>query len=195
MRRIRRTLSESMKSTSKSAHFVCFLLLKFAVLLGLSSLYAEDNWAQFRGPTGRGHSASEDVSIKWDADSVVWKKSLKGQGQSSPVNWGDKLFFTSASENGKERYLFCLDRKDGKILWEKTIGCAAPENPHKMNSYATPTCATDGKRVVAFFGPGGLHCFDLEGKKTMVEGARSFSRPLGGRGFSDHFRRPCDSKL
>ena len=168
-----------MKSTSKSAHLVCFFLLKFALLLGLASLNAEDNWAQFRGPTGRGHSASEDVPIKWNADSVVWKKSLKGQGQSSPVNWGDKLFLTSASENGKERYVFCLDRKDGKILWEKTISCAAPENPHKMNSYATPTCATDGERVVAFFGPGGLHCFDLEGEKLWSKELGAFPGPWG----------------
>ena len=168
-----------MKSTSKSAHLVCFFLLKFAVLLGLSSLYAEDNWAQFRGPTRAWPFGVGGCSGQVDADSVVWKKSLKGQGQSSPVNWGDKLFLTSASENGKERYVFCLDRKDGKILWEKTISCAAPENPHKMNSYATPTCATDGERVVAFFGPGGLHCFDLEGKKLWSRELGAFPGPWG----------------
>jgi outer membrane protein assembly factor BamB len=34
-----------------------------------------------------------------------------------------------------------------------------------MNGWATPTPATEGNRVVAFFGPAGLHCFDLEGNK------------------------------
>lgn len=148
-------------------------------LLGPAILLAEDNWAQFRGPTGRGHSMAENVPMKWNANSVVWKKMLKGQGQSSPVNWGDRLFLTSASEDGKERYVFCLDRDDGKILWEKTIACNAPEHPHKMNSYATPTCATNGKWVVAFFGPAGIHCFDLEGKKKWSRGLGAFPGPWG----------------
>ncbi len=117
--------------------------------------------------------------MKWNQDSVVWKKTLKGEGQSSPVNWGDRLFLTSASENGKERYLFCLDRKNGKILWEKTITCAIPEHPHKMNSFATPTCATDGSYVVAFFGPGGMHCFDLEGNKKWSRELGAFPGPWG----------------
>lgn len=171
--------SESMKSISNRVCFVRFILATFTVLLGLPGLQAEDNWAQFRGPTGRGYSTAGDVPIKWNMDSVIWKKTLKGQGQSSPVNWGGRLFLTSASEDGKERYVFCLDRKNGKILWEKTITCAAPENPHKMNSYATPTCATDGKRVVAFFGPGGLHCFDLDGKKQWSQELGAFPGPWG----------------
>lgn len=156
----------------RSSHRLRFLSFLLLSNLPLPALQAEDNWAQFRGPTGRGHSSAREVPLKWDADSVVWKTSLKGQGQSSPVNWGDQLFLTSASEDGKERYVHCLDRKNGKVLWEKTIACASPENPHKMNSFATPTCATNGEVVVAFFGPGGIHCFDLEGEKK-------WSRDLG----------------
>ena len=166
-----------MKRISNRARFVRFLVSAFVVLLGLPGLQAEDNWAQFRGPTGRGHSTAEDVPITWNGNSVAWKKTLKGEGQSSTVNWGDRLFLTSSSEDGKERYVFCLDRKDGKILWEKMVTCAVPEHPHKMNSYATPTCATDGERVVVFFGPGGLHCFDLEEKRA-------------GRGMSVRFLVP-----
>lgn len=124
---------------------------------------AEENWPQFRGPTGRGHSEAADVPEKWSADSVVWTADLKGTGQSSPVSWGDKLFFTGASEDGAERYVFCLDRKTGKEIWMKTIPCQKPEEAHKMNSRATPSCATDGETVVAFFGPGGLHGFDMNG--------------------------------
>ena len=168
-----------MKRISNRARLVRFLVSTFAVLLGLPCLHAEDNWAQFRGPTGRGHSTAEDVPITWNGDSVAWKRTLKGEGQSSPVNWGDRLFLTSASEDGKERYVFCVDRKDGKILWEKMVVCAAPEHPHKMNSYATPTCATDGERVVVFFGPGGLHCFDLEGKKSWSRDVGAFPGPWG----------------
>ncbi|YCM44530.1 PQQ-binding-like beta-propeller repeat protein [Verrucomicrobiaceae bacterium 227] len=168
-----------MKKISNRVRFVRSLVSILTMLPGLSVLHAEDNWTQFRGSTGRGHSTAEDVPMTWTADSVVWKKTLKGEGQSSPVNWGDRLFLTSASEDGKERYVFCLDRKDGRILWEKTIECASPEHPHKMNSYATPTCATDGEHVVAFFGAGGLHCFDLEGKKVWSRELGAFPGPWG----------------
>ena len=165
-----------MKDFSTRASVVCLLVLTFAVL---SVLHAEDNWPQFRGPTGRGHSTTEDIPMKWSADSVVWKTKLKGQGQSSLVNWGDRLFLTSASEDGRERYVFCLDRQNGKIIWERTILCKSPEHPHKMNSYATPTCATNGKRVVAFFGPAGIHCFDFEGEKKWSRELGAFPGPWG----------------
>lgn len=151
----------------------------FAFALPTPEVEAEDTWPQFRGPTGRGHSSAQDVPLKWSADSVLWKTPLKGGGQSSPVNAGDKLFLTGASDDGRERYVFCLDRNTGKLVWERSVPCASPEQPHRMNSYATPTCATDGERVVAFFGPGGLHCFDLEGEKIWSKELGSFPGPWG----------------
>ncbi len=138
------------------------------VVLGLApgaTAVAEEHWPQFRGPTGRGHSSATEVPLRWSAESVVWKTELKGRGQSSPVNWGDRIFLTGASEDGRERHVFCVSRIDGQQLWERTIRCEAPETPHQMNGYATPTCATDGERVVAFFGPAGIHAFDLDGEK------------------------------
>jgi outer membrane protein assembly factor BamB len=150
-----------------------------AAIISLPQLRAEENWPQFRGPTGRGHSSAQDVPLKWSADSVLWKTKLKGKGQSSPVNWGDKLFLTGASSDGSARYLFCVDRNKGTILWEKEVSCKSPENPHKMNSFATPTCATDGEHVIAFFGPGGLHCYDLAGKKLWSRDVGDFPGPWG----------------
>ncbi|MAS92477.1 MAG: hypothetical protein CMO55_04705 [Verrucomicrobiales bacterium] len=141
-------------------------LLSFASALALSgTVVAEDNWSQFRGPTGRGHSVSESVPVSWDESNIAWKVSLKGTGQSSPVNWGDKMFLTSSSDDGAERYVTCLSVKDGKTIWEETISCENPEDFHAMNGRATPSCATDGKTVVAFFGPAGLHAYSVEGEK------------------------------
>ena len=161
------------------------VLVLCLVVLPHAKVQGEENWPQFRGPSGRGHSTARDVPLKWSAESVLWKVPLKGKGQSSPVNWGQKLFLTGASDNGRERYLYCLDGRSGKLLWDKTIGCASPEKPHRMNSYATPTCATDGERVVAFFGPAGLHCYDLEGQKLWSREFGDFPGPWGvalGRG-------------
>jgi outer membrane protein assembly factor BamB len=128
-----------------------------------TSLHAEENWSQFRGPAGTGHSADKDVPVKWDRGSSVWKCDLPGEGQSSPVNWGDKLFLTSSSKDGGTRYVICVDRLKGGILWQKEVAVSKPETPHQMNSFATSTCAVTSDRVVAFFGPGGLHCYDHDG--------------------------------
>lgn len=150
--------------------------------LGLSVSFpaqAEEHWPRFRGPTGRGHSEATEAPLLWNAESVVWKTELKGEGQSSPVNWGDRIFLTGASEDGRERYVFCVRRTDGELLWERTIRSETPETPHQMNGYATPTCATDGETVVAFFGPAGIHAFDLEGEKRWSRDLGAFPGPWG----------------
>ena len=137
-----------------------------------SPVRAEENWPQFRGPAGNGHSGDGDIAQAWEAEDVLWKTELTGSGQSSPVIWGERLFLTSASEDGATRYVMGIDRKSGEVLWEREVDCGDPGEHHKMNTFATPTCATDGERVVAFFGEGGLHCFDVEGEPL-------WSRDLG----------------
>ena len=156
------------------------LLLGALTLLGFTAdLFAEENWARFRGPLGTGHSAEEGLPTEWSESQVAWKATLKGQGQSSVVNWGDRLFVTSANSDGSERWIHCLDRKSGELLWEKGVKVSASETPHKMNSFATSSCVTDGERVVAFFGPGGLHCFDLDGNPQWNSELGSFPGPWG----------------
>ena len=164
-------------SLSSSRSFSLLVLLAFA--LPPAEVGAEKNWTQFRGPTGRGHSADENVPLMWSSKSVRWKTRLNGKGQSSVVNWGERLFVTGASDNGRERHVSCVDAATGRVNWEQTVKCAFPEKPHRMNSYATPTCATDGERVVAFFGPGGLHCYDLEGNILWSREFGDFPGPWG----------------
>lgn len=139
-------------------------LLLASFFVPLATLSAE-NWNQFRGPALDGVVSSPGLPVNWNEASIVWKAPLKGKGQSSPVQWGEKLFLTGASADGKERYVMCLSAVDGKSLWEDTVPSAEPEAIHKMNSHATASCATDGQVVVAYFGPAGLHAWDLEGKK------------------------------
>lgn len=139
--------------------------LPILTLLLATSLFA-NNWNTFRGPTGMGN-ADGKVATKWSSDSVKWEINLPGTGQSSPVNWGNRLYITTASGGGSVRSVLCLDGDKGTIIWRKDIKCSTPEGVHKMNSHATPSCATDGERVIAFFGPAGLHCFDAENGKNL----------------------------
>lgn len=62
--------------------------------------------------------------------------------------------------------LLSLDRKTGKILWQKTARIATPhEGYHRAyGSFASNSPATDGKYVYAFFGSRGIYCYDFNGK-------------------------------
>jgi len=138
----------------------------FAALLLCATAARADNWAQWRGPTGQGYSDDAKVPLKWgDDENLLWKTKLPGGGNSSPVVWGDRVFLTAARADGKERYVLCVRGGDGKVLWQQTAAKDdAPEKLHAWNTYATPSCTTDGKHVYAFFGTPGLFCYDVDGK-------------------------------
>jgi outer membrane protein assembly factor BamB len=150
-------------------------------LLALAAQGAEPTWPQWRGPDGNGHSANDSpgLPVEWDARAVVWKTPLKGKGQSSPILWGDRIFLTSALDSGKKRLVLCVHRKDGAILWEKEAWSGTPEPSHPMNGWASATCATDGERVVAFFGKGGIHCYSVDGKPLWSRDLGPFPGPWG----------------
>jgi outer membrane protein assembly factor BamB len=139
------------------------LLAIFCLQIGVS-VWAEEEWNSFRGPTGMG-IGNKDTLLQWNANSIKWKKEITGSGQSSIIQSGGKLFLTSADQEGGLRFVHCLDKDTGDLLWKKEIKNTREETVHRMNTWATPTPATEGDRVVAFFGPAGLHCFDLEGQK------------------------------
>jgi outer membrane protein assembly factor BamB len=140
---------------------------------------AENHWPRWRGPDGTGHTTEMKLPVTWDASSVVWKTELKGEGQSSPVVWGERIFLTTAVDGGRQRIVLCVNRGDGKILWEQTAWTGEPEPTHKMNDRASATCATDGERVIAFFGRGGIHCYDFDGKQLWSRDLGLFEGPWG----------------
>ncbi len=63
--------------------------------------------------------------------------------------------------------VFCLDKKTGKIVWDKVAYEGVPlEKRHIKSTYASSSPATDGRYVVAFFGSQGLYAFDMKGKQV-----------------------------
>ncbi|MGE3804028.1 MAG: PQQ-binding-like beta-propeller repeat protein [Gemmataceae bacterium] len=139
------------------------------LVFALNGVCVAENWPRFRGPLGTGHTTETDIPVKWTKADIAWTAPLKGEGQSSPVIWGDRIFLTSALDKGKQRLVFCLDRKTGKVLWEHVAWKGTPEPTHVMNGYASSTCVTDGERVYASFGFAGLHAYTVEGKHLWSE--------------------------
>ena len=139
-------------------------LCALALLLGLPLTGAAENWPGFRGPTGQGHSTETGLPLKWSATNhVAWKTAIPGQGWSSPIVWGGRVFLTTAKENGTKCHVLCLDAADGKILWDKQVLEQVPLRKEAKNSYATPTPTTDGERVYAVFGDGSVAAVTFEG--------------------------------
>jgi len=138
--------------------------LLFFLFLFCSLAVNGEEWNQFRGPGGLGIS-KQKISTSWNQDSVIWKTKLPGLGQSSISYAKGRLFLSAGSKGGNHRVLLCYNEKNGRLIWKREIKYKGVENIHRMNGWATPTPATFGNRVVAFFGPAGLHCFDLDGNK------------------------------
>jgi outer membrane protein assembly factor BamB len=141
--------------------FVAFV--SFEVTSGLLSPLAAlaENWPGWRGPRGDGSSLEPAVPTVWNGETgqnIAWKAAIPGTGHSSPVVWQDRVFLvscvTSSGSENADRVLFCLDRKTGSILWQKTVLQAPLEKKHTLNSHASGTPATDGQLVyVSFLAP------------------------------------------
>ena len=162
------------------------------------TLRAEIHWPNWGGPGGTSHTEETGLPLTWTDDDVVWKTALKGFGQSTPVVWGDQLFLTTALDGGRQRVVFAVDRRDGRVLWEQTAWTGEPEQSHVMNGWASATCATNGKVVVAFFGRGGLHAYSLDGKHLWSRDLGKFDGPWGTAAspifYGDTVIQNCDSE-
>jgi outer membrane protein assembly factor BamB len=140
------------------------LLCAAALLLCAVVQTRGENWPRFRGPTGQGHSTERNLPIEWSLNqNVAWKSGVPGDGWSSPIVWGERVFVTSATDGGTKCHVICLDAKSGKILWDSVPFEQIPRRKEGKNSYATPTPVTDGNAVYATFGDGSVAALSFTG--------------------------------
>jgi outer membrane protein assembly factor BamB len=123
-------------------------------------------WSRWRGPSGQGQVSGGQYPDRWSAtDNVLWRVPVPGEGNSSPVVWGDRIFLTAAHDGGRRRSILCFRRSDGELLWETSAPEARAEDFHRKNGAASSTPTTDGERVYAYLGNSGLLAVDLEGRR------------------------------
>jgi outer membrane protein assembly factor BamB len=140
-----------------------FLLAGLA-FASLSTGAEEVNWPEFRGPRGDGTSLSTGLPLKWSpTENVKWHTPIHGRAWSSPVIWGDQIWLSTASEDGRELSALCLDKATGKIVRDKKLfDVEKPQFAHKFNSYGSPTPAIEEGRVYVTFGSPGTACLDTK---------------------------------
>jgi len=118
----------------------------------VAGLIRAENWPGWRGPSGDGVSAGEGIPTKWSStENIAWKIAVPGEGHSSPIVWGDKVFLTSSLTEKNKRILLCIDRLSGQTVWQRDVVQSPPETIHRLNSRASGTPATDGKQVYVTF--------------------------------------------
>lgn len=147
-------------------------------------------WPSFRGDNAAGNGDGQGIVAEWNLEkgqNVRWKTPIPGISNASPIVWGNKVFVVTAiSSAGDNSFrtglygdvapvkdlsehtwkIFCLDRSNGAILWERTAFTGLPKTKrHTKATQANSTPVTDGKHVVAIFGSIGLlMAWDVNGK-------------------------------
>jgi outer membrane protein assembly factor BamB len=144
------------------------LLLIAAAVTSAGALGAE-NWPEFRGPHGDGHADATGLPTHWsESENVRWKTPIHDKGWSSPVVWGDQVWMTTATADGKQLFVLCVDRETGKVLHDrKLFDVEKPGTCFPTNSYASPTPAIEAGRVYVHFGSPGTACLDTATGKTL----------------------------
>ncbi|MEE2777778.1 MAG: PQQ-binding-like beta-propeller repeat protein [Acidobacteriota bacterium] len=124
-------------------------------------------WSRWRGPSGQGYVEGAGYVDRWGPDeNVLWKVAVPGRGNSSPIVWGDRIFLTTAQDDGSERSILAFRRADGKLLWRATAPGGLAERAHRKNGHASGTATTDGERIYAFLGNHGLLAVDFDGEQV-----------------------------
>ena len=146
------------------------------------------NWPQFRGPSAAGVADGQNLPDRWDVqtgENIVWRVSIPGLAHSSPIVWGDRIFVTTAvssrpdatfvpglygagtpsDDRTPQRWmLYAIDKRSGKVVWERLAYEGAPiEKRHMKSTYASASPATDGRIVVAWFGSQGVYAYHFDG--------------------------------
>jgi outer membrane protein assembly factor BamB len=124
---------------------------------------AAEDWSRFRGPNGSGISTSGRIPLTFGPDeNVIWKRELPF-GHSSPVLTDDRIYLTGVRD---DRLLtLALERRSGRILWEREAPRSRTEKLDTRNGPAAPSPAVDGQDVYVFFADYGMISYDRAGRE------------------------------
>lgn len=143
------------------------------LLFLLPSAGRAQEWPEFRGPTGQGHSTERDLPLEWgETTNVAWKAPVPGSGWSSPVIAAGRVWMTTSIETragGRGPVTASLraiafDVATGKEVVNTEVFAvkdAGGVNP--KNSRASPTPIVEGDRVYVHFGADGTAALTTSG--------------------------------
>jgi outer membrane protein assembly factor BamB len=133
-----------------------------AFLFWAAPSFSQD-WPQFRGPDGQGHSSERDLPSDWsETKNVVWKSAVPGLGWSSPVVAAGRVWLTtSVDSSGRgdgdvSLRALAFDVATGReVVNAEIFHLRRARTINPKNSFASPTPIVDGDRVFVHFGADG----------------------------------------
>ena len=167
-------------TTQYQTHRSVFVMA-FGFLLFADSFGQAKEWIRFRGPNGTGISLAKGIRSKFTLDDANWRVALKGEGHSSPVLWGERVFVTGSNRMGDEFIVQCLNTVDGSEVW----AVSRPQKSfrtHRYNHLSSSTPATNGEQLVLVVSKPGAHtlvALNLDGKPLWE---RTFDTIVSGHG-------------
>ncbi len=141
------------------------LFLAAALVLFSVAVTQADNWPQWRGPSRDGVSQEKNLPVRWSTEeNVAWKLALPARSGSTPIIWEDRIFLNVG--DGDDLYLWCVDRKQGTILWKQRLGSGNVRR--RKQNMSSPSPVTEGENVYVMTGTGILKGFDFDGKELWT---------------------------
>ncbi len=165
------------------------LILASLLMLALCASGAVADWPEFRGPQANGIADAPGLPTQWsETENVAWKTVIPHKGWSTPVVLDGQIWLTTASEEGHDFFVLCLDAATGKILHNKKLIHTNNPEPlgNDVNCYASPSPVIESGRVYIHFGSYGTACLDTATAKVLWE-----RRDLSCR----HYRGPGSSPI
>jgi len=115
------------------------------------------------------------------SDTPAWRQPLGGQGNSSPIVVGERIFFTIA-DGGPTLWLACFNLDNGFGVWRQPVSREPFPPRHEKASDAASTPCSDGTRVfVAHAAADTVHltAFGLDGQSLWTTKLGPFTAPWG----------------
>ena len=169
-----------------------------AILMAVTAVLAED-WPQFRGPGGQGHSSEQGLPLEWsETKNVAWKVPVPGRGWSSPVVV-ERARLADDGHAGAARHVAAAAwrstwRPAAAALDVEVFRVRGTDLLNAKNSHASPTPIVDGDRVYVHFGAEGTAAVSTAGDvlwKTRLH----YESQHGNGGSPGARRRPADRQL
>lgn len=168
---------------------IFFILSVFSLFNLTEELNAQvntRNWTHFRGSNLDGLAEDAPYPVKWnDSANIEWKIPIPGKGWSSPVVYGNQVWLTTATVDGKEMSAVCIDLMTGSIPY--LIKLFEPDSIysiHAVNSYATPTPCIENGFIYAHFGQYGTACINTGNGDIVWKRTDLFCEHVQGPGSS-----------
>jgi outer membrane protein assembly factor BamB len=126
-----------------------------------------DQWPQFRGVDGQGHSDEKGLPLEWsETKNIAWKVPVPGRGWSSPVIAAGRVWLTTATPAKRDTSLrlMAFDVQTGRTALDVEVFKAPGSmllNP--KNSFASPTPIVEDDRVYVHFGSDGTAALSTSG--------------------------------